>query len=600
MALYTFKESFDVYSIVDKSVHNYFTECSIDLGKGDIMGTATLTAPFNNDDFKYWSPIRTGIVIRGGVFDYEDIFVGVVREVRNEGYSIVLTIQNVGRKFKEPMDNTFLENFVKDQPCVEVIKSIFDKLHIDYSMDLIGIPDYESYEYDENGSVVFNGETVSRVPDLVDTIKMIGDFKIDNKISKYNEVLTAEEQAKELEKKRVFDLYGEKEVYSSEMTESNIDYSQNYNVILSKDEIFYGDQTYEEIIQNFCSAVDAHWYVLGTKVYLLSYLAMFTRDKTITGAIVDAPRIEYWMQKDESFDLDINQYGMYNTVKIKYNNGVIKESYEDLVRVYGEVAIEYDESGIDKQTAELKAKAYLSAHVRDFDMSVKLKCLYSAKFGLCNFVRASNPLTLNEELYLITDISISFNAKDETWIGDMTLSYGPHNPDNPEVPEVGSDITGPGVASNDATGSPKTSYPSGWFTMIGISGATPNNNLDKSLAGKSIEKELLQISKSCGDARGVYNWVDNHIRYPHPAYAESIETPLQTVHSGDGNCGDQSNLVCTLLYSLGYEVKIVHIPGHYYPIANVGGQWMSIDTVRKKFDARKIVGSYPGTLGEKW
>jgi len=318
---------------------------------------------------------------------------------------------------------------------------------------------------------------------------------------------------------------------------------------------------------------------------------MFTQNKEQTGAKYETPRIENWMVQHDSFEMDVNQYGFYNTVKLEYKDGVVVEAYEDLVRIYGEVPIEYKEKGLDKTTAELKAKAYLSAHIRDFGMNVKVKVLYSGKFQPSTFVRVTNPLTLNEELYFIEGISVSYDAKEETWIGDLTLVYGPQNPDDPEIPEVGSDLAGsPSLEST-------TNYPADWYTMIGKHGASPNDLLKrKSLCGKTIESELVTIAKNAGTPKAVYNWVNSNIVYA--PYENSIEDPIDTVRTKNANCGDHANLICTLMSVIGYQVKIVHVVGHYYAIVNIDGQWTTVDPTTNTFSERQLVTTK--TLGDKW
>ena len=126
-----------------------------------------------------------------------------------------------------------------------------------------------------------------------------------------------------------------------------------------------------------------------TTVCFVSFNSLMAMSSSETIAKSIQPRIEYWQMEDKSYELDINQYGYYNTVIIKYKNGTLKRSFEDLVRVYDEIAITYKEPDLNYEGAQLKAQAYLAAHVRDFGMTVRFTMLYTGKITPASFILLS-------------------------------------------------------------------------------------------------------------------------------------------------------------------------------------------------------------------
>ena len=148
------------------------------------------------------------------------------------------------------------------------------------------------------------------------------------------------------------------------------------------------EYTYEDVLNNICSAIDAHFFIIDTTICFMSFNALLANSSLVQKS--DIPTIDFWQLQDESYMLDINQYGYYNTVKIKYKNGVITKSYDDLVRVFGEMAITYDEPKLDYNGAMLKAQAYLSAHIRDFAMKIEVTILHSGKITPANFIKLRN------------------------------------------------------------------------------------------------------------------------------------------------------------------------------------------------------------------
>lgn len=211
-----------------------------------------------------------------------------------------------------------------------------------------------------------------------------------------------------------------------------------------------GNQTFEEMIGDLCNGVDLIFATKRSVVVITDYESIYAEAKylrDIKHESIKNEDIGLHQLEEGTYKLEVSEYGFYNTVKVHYKNGTITESYDDLVRVFGEIKIDYYEENLDKTTAIMKAKAYLAAHVRDFDMSLEANLLWDGDMDIADIVTLENPLTLRDknktevkkmdpEYYFVTGKSVSWEG--ETPItGTINLSYGAKSPENKEVPESG-------------------------------------------------------------------------------------------------------------------------------------------------------------------
>lgn len=220
-----------------------------------------------------------------------------------------------------------------------------------------------------------------------------------------------------------------------------------------------GEMTFEELVGEICNGIDLIFVCKRSTVVVTDYETLYAEAKYLRDTYhssVKAEDIALWQLEDGSYELDVNEYGFYNTVIIKYKNGTIEESYEDLVRVYGKVAKTYEEPKLDKTSAIMKAKAYLAAHVRDFDMSVKASLLHDADIDIGDIVTLDNPMTMRNqyrqdwekrdpEYFFVMGNSINWEG-DGPILNDIELRYGAKSPEKKEVPETGS----PGYTSEES------------------------------------------------------------------------------------------------------------------------------------------------------
>lgn len=221
-----------------------------------------------------------------------------------------------------------------------------------------------------------------------------------------------------------------------------------------------GSMSFEELIKEICDGIDLIFVCKRSTVVVADYESIYAEAKYLRDnyhSSVQAEDIALWQLEDGTYELDVAEYGFYNTVIIEYKNGVVKESYEDLVRVYGEVPITYTEKKLDKTSAIMKAKAYLAAHVRDFDMSVKANLLHDADIDIGDIVTLENPMTMRNqyradkekrdpEYLFVTANSISWDGEGPI-LNSIELKYGAKSPDKKEVPESG---TGGYTGSNNS------------------------------------------------------------------------------------------------------------------------------------------------------
>ena len=596
-----------LYTFHDEQRHDYITSISIDCDKNDIVTTAQVSFRYDKRLMEYWIPGKTTFAIVGGTYDREILFVGRTSEINQRGPEIELVGQNIGWKFKMYMTTKFEKTLYK-QPIKDVVKMIFKQLGFEkgkYHIDLTGIPNLDSYILDENCAVVKNGETVQNVPELTDVIKNLQSYDIDKYVAKksqthevqdvadqYNQIMKSESILQVVDNDKAHSIASIREnlgvttsVSKKEEkllftpTLDRIQGTQDLKDFLIKGYSADSEYTFEDVLHNIASAIDAHFFIIDTTVCFMSFNALFANSNMIQKA--NTPRVDFWQLQDESFDLNVNQYGYYNTVIVEYKNGKIEKSYEDLVRIYGRIPITYKEPKLDYYGAQLKAQAYLSAHIRDFGMEIQATILHSGKYTVSNFIKLKNPLTMSEGLFYIYGIRVQWSADNQPLVCDLELRYGPENPDAPEVPEVG------GSYSNSGSGSG------------GGTGASEN-------VSANIAKAAQEITAGCmtedDKALAIYDWVDKYVKYDF--YSESRYSPTEMLTRKMGNCWDTAYLIYELCSAVGVRCEVWNgyyqfldgTYGHLWNRIHYKGQMMFADTGYGSTGEikRNPIGSYHG------
>ena len=174
----------------DKKTHKYFHSLSIDKQVEDFMGTAELRCPYDSDLMEYWEPIRNYCVIYGsnkGKSNAKILFIGRVRELRQEGYELCIVFQDYGWKFKQNVTQSYANDNVVNKDGYTIMKLMFAALKIDswvispsakYRLKQVG--------YDKDGNVTLNKKKIESMPDLIDRLKKSDPNKAINNWTAFN------------------------------------------------------------------------------------------------------------------------------------------------------------------------------------------------------------------------------------------------------------------------------------------------------------------------------------------------------------------------------------------------------------------------------
>lgn len=543
-----FNEAIAIESYPDGLIHRYFTAMSIDSDKNDIVTTATLNCPYSQQLMKYWIPGQQSISIYGGTFDKELLFRGRLREVSQNGYEIILTFENVAWKLKQNISSELYKE-LEGKEVEYAIKRIFKEAGIKYHVNLTGIPNISNYKLDEECSVKLNDDTVESIPELTDVIKSLNQSDMYNDYAtKTDDTITVSQKHAQQEIKKLDNILGKQNKHIRNKLRTNWTLNDNINLkdvqkihdpedlqklsddLVGEPHYPQEDDTYFDVLSSIASAIDAHMYMVKDTCYFISFPVLFLMDREESGLEEEPLLIDFWMQEDDSFEFDVNQYGFYTTVIVNYCSGSVIAENEDLVRVFGQMPITYDEPKLTKTQAEAKAQAYLSAHIRDFAMTIKVTVLHTGKIQVGSFIKLRNPQTMSENLYYVYGISTSWDGDNGTFKSDLDLRYGPENPDNPEIPEYG---------------------------VQAVAGDSVNGQTQ---SVQQAAQEAIKSSNPVDAAAEAAMWVAQHITYQ--CYADFHRPPECVLSSGYANCSDGSRLVAAMCACFNIYIDLVWIHGY--------------------------------------
>lgn len=183
-----------VYTPFDDKTHTYFHSMSIDKDIADFMGTAELRCPYDSDLMEYWEPARAYCVIYGtNRGDYKILFIGRVREVNQQGYEIVIALQDYGWKFKQLITQSYANDNVIGKDGYTIMKLIFQALKIDswvitptakFRLKQVGV--------DEDGNITLNKKEIEEMPNLINRLKTSNPKWSINKYTVYNKMKESE------------------------------------------------------------------------------------------------------------------------------------------------------------------------------------------------------------------------------------------------------------------------------------------------------------------------------------------------------------------------------------------------------------------------
>lgn len=210
-----------------------------------------------------------------------------------------------------------------------------------------------------------------------------------------------------------------------------------------------GDMTFEELIGEICNNIDLLFLIKRSLVVVTDFESIYAEAKYLRDHYPERAQdenIQLWQMEDNSYELEVNHHGFYNTVYVEYKDGKIRESYEDLVQIFGEVAITYQDHNVDKTTAIMKAKAYLAAHLRDMEVLVKTSMLAEPNIEIGDIITLENPQTMRDknrvaqgrdpEYLFVNGVNLSWEGSTPI-VADLECKYAPTSPNKLEVPTSG-------------------------------------------------------------------------------------------------------------------------------------------------------------------
>lgn len=339
------------------------------------------------------------------------------------------------------------------------------------------------------------------------------------------------------------------------------------------------EKTYEDILKEFSKTTDSIFFVrngilcfatfpglvmIQTEYYKYGW---FKEDRPITKDVIE----------DGSYEIDVAEWGYYNTVYVKYKGGKAKAFHSELVRIYDEVPITYNEPNIDAVTAQTKAEAYLSAHIRDFDMSVDFNMLTTGKLVPGHFTWIQDEKTNAVERYFTQSVSTQW-SDGSTLTSSVKLKYGPKNPDSPYIPEVGVMPGSTVEVSKTEQNSESASVGSTGLAPDGQSGGCGADNAKMTQGIIDWAAKYKTPEQLCKAARGF-------IKPRYSGYECYRNSPQKILNGSRANCADGARFVVYACKANGWDAmmsKRVYCgrTGHRYAkIKGTNGTWKMCDTI---------------------
>ena len=213
-----------------------------------------------------------------------------------------------------------------------------------------------------------------------------------------------------------------------------------------------GEKTFQDLIGEMCNGIDVLFLCKRNQLVITDFETIYAEAQWLRQKHRNATRNEdlhLWQLEDGSYEVNVDDFGFYNVVYVKYANGVVREAYDDLVTVYGEQPITYTEKNLSKTQAIQKAKTYLAAHVREFNLSLNVDMIDMGGIDIGDVVTLEKPHNLknDSEFYFVKGLNREWDDGPITL--SLELGYAPENPDRPEVPTTGTY----GYYSNSDSGS---------------------------------------------------------------------------------------------------------------------------------------------------
>ena len=227
---------------------------------------------------------------------------------------------------------------------------------------------------------------------------------------------------------------------SNTSSESGADYGIQSDAGGAASPLLSGEKTFQDLIGEMCNGIDVLFLCKRNQIVITDFETIYGEAQWLRQKHRNATKNEdlhLWQLEDGSYEVNIDDFGFYNVVYVKYANGVVREAYDDLVTVYGEQPITYTEKNLSKTQAIQKAKTYLAAHVREFNLSLNVDMIDMGGVDIGDIVTLEKPHNLknNSEYYFVKGLNREWDDGPITL--SLELGYAPENPDRPEVPVTG-------------------------------------------------------------------------------------------------------------------------------------------------------------------
>lgn len=122
--------------------------------------------------------------------------------------------------------------------------------------------------------------------------------------------------------------------------------------------------------------------------------------------------------------------------------------------------------------------------------------------------------------------------------------------------------------------------------MSHITKAFKKSPVIRELALKLVSS--LPQKKWFSEARKIHAFVRDRIRYVKDIRGvETLQTPVQTLRIGQGDCDDHSILIASLLEAIGHKTRFLAIGftpqkfTHVFPQVNISNQWITLEATEK-------------------
>lgn len=321
---------------------------------------------------------------------------------------------------------------------------------------------------------------------------------------------------------------------------------QGYSPLLS------GEQSFQQLVAEITNGLDILVLCKRNVIKVTDFATLYAEAQVLreNQKYVNED-IHLWQLEDGTYELDVNEYGFYNTVHVVYSGGVVTETYQDLVKVFGEMAKTYYDKKLTKSQAQAKAKAYLAAHVQEFGMEIKCSILHNPAIEIGDIVTLENPLTLHDaikkidkqlpEYLFVKDTSISWDDGGPIK-NDLVLAYSPEaverDADTSTSTQATSDNTSSGTQSSDKTGTPSSDT-----VTSGDSDAGATDTSDE--WHQNLWNQLYEVTK-------LYIDVTNRTEYTNRLYkAKTDWTTIYNIVKGHKiKNGETRNYVIGEIYGL--------------------------------------------------